>query len=1128
MDTFRGGNLAEEEIRRSSIRVLRPAERERDESGERFVGRERELAQLSGALDKAVAGHGRMFMVSGEPGIGKTRLADEISARARSRGLRVIWGRCWEGGGAPAFWPIIQIIRKCAERPDFAQLTEALGPGVEQVAALVPELVRPAPVQGERAGLQRIDPEQARFRLFDAVATLLRSVAQREPLIIVIDDLHDANLATLQMVRFLARALRDSPILLIGTHREAEVERSPELRSVFADLGRESDQLPLRGLSLADTAGLIRNHIYTAPDERFLTMLHQTTEGNPLFLSGVLQMLAAEGKLEHQERLSAGDLNLPANVRGAIERSLSGLSKRTGTLLSIAAVQGIEFDPALLEHVAGVSAKQLLDCLDDAASSGLVAIAPESRGHYRFTHALTRLVIYDGIASAARVRLHLRIAEALEESHATDLRPRLEEIAYHFRETHAEGAEKAIEYTIKAADAARGVFAFEQAAELYQLAVEMMERYGTAADRRAELFELAANVVGEARGDKTLTLRYQEGALELYEKLGQTEKCAGIHIALGIDYTIQPLADIPRALEHLRKAEAVLGEGPDSVPLAFFNLGMAMALEKELRLEEALLYARRVMEMGKRLGNESIELHGAIEYAAHLVHCGRTTEGLNLAESSWNRADRLDNETTGFATATINSLLYIEMADPIHGARIARQELSRPRLAHHISNLSHLRGCLCGLLLKAGQLAEAHQLCPEECPEDPGTASDFALYRGDWKRAARLQSDEVEKYTRAGDRAFAAMHLHFLAQVSWLLGERTAAVKFLTDALPAKNEVSHQVMEMMYRPDLAFFQTAMGNLGDASLQLARCREIMAAGEDWRGLGASVARAEGRLSAAKGQMVEASSHFRAAIEIARRYCLPFVEAETEHSWGNALLESADAAGASEKFDAAIEIYQRIEAGQAWIDRVMADRERGAATPQTAESERATDRTARNLFHQQGDYWAISFDGAEFNLKDAKGLHYIARLLVNPGEQISAIDLAALASGEASGTQRTVDLGDAGEVLDAKARAEYKRRLDELREEIERLRLMNDIGATERAEAEYEALSRQLIAAAGLGGHIRRSASHRERARVAVTKSIKTAIEGIRACNPSLGRHLSKAIRTGHFCSYEPSEKLSWQF
>ena len=1040
--------------------------------------------------------------------------------------MRVIWGRCWEGGGEPAYWPIIQIIRACAERPDFAQLTEALGAGTEQVASLVPEIVRPASSHRERAGSEPIDPEQARFRLFDAVATLLKSVAEREPLVIVIDDLQDADLATIQMVRFLARAFKDSPILLISTHRELEAERSPELRPLFAELVRESNLLPLRGLSLADAADLVHARIGVAPDERFLAMLHQATEGNPLFLGGVVQMLAAEGKLEHQERLSAGDLNLPANVRGAIERGLSGLSKRTSTLLSIGAVQGIEFDLALVERVAGLSAKQILDCLDDAVSSGIVAIVPESRGHYRFTHALTRLVIYDAIGSATRTQLHLRIAEALEEFHATDLRPHLEEIAYHFRESRGEGAEKAIEYTVKAGDAARNVFAFEQAAALYQRAVEMIERHGAAADRRAELFELAANVVGEARGDKALTIRYRQRALELYENLGQLEKCAGIHIAMGIDYTVQPLADIPRALQHLRKAEAVLREGPDSVALAFFNLGMAMAMDKELRLEEALLHARRAMEIGKRLGIELIELHGAIEYAAHLVDCGRTAEGLNLAETSWNRADRLDNETAGFATASINSLIYIVMGDPINGQRIARQELSRPRTAHHLSNLSHLRGCLCGLLLIAGKLAEAHQLCPEECPEDPGTAADFALYRGDWKRTARLQSDEVEKFHRAGDRNFESMHLHFLAQVSWLLGERTAAVKFLTDALPLKNEVSYQVMEVSYRSDLAFFQTELGNPGEASLQLARCREIMAAGEDWRGLGASVARAEGSLAVAKGQMDKASAHFRVAIEIAKRYCLPFVEAESEHSWGNALLEGADAAGASEKFNLAIEIYRRIDAGQAWIDRVMADHERAVGAPETAKAERVTDRTGHNMFHKQGAYWAISFGGVEFNLKDAKGLQYVARLLRCPGEQVSAIDLAAPASGGTPGSQRTGDLGDAGEVLDAKARADYKHRLDELREEIEGSRRMNDIGATETAEAEYEALSAHLGAAAGLGGHSRRAVSHRERARVAVTKSIKTAIESVRAFDPALGRHLGNSIRTGHYCCYAPSEARRW--
>ena len=128
--------------------------------------------------------------------------------------------------------------------------------------------------------------------------------------------------------------------------------------------------------------------------------------------------------------------------------------------------------------------------------------------------------------------------------------------------------------------------------------------------------------------------------------------------------------------------------------------------------------------------------------------------------------------------------------------------------------------------------------------------------------------------------------------------------------------------------------------------------------------------------------------------------------------------------------------------------MSDRERAVDAPETAKAEGAAEKTAHNVFHRQGEYWAISFGGADFNLKDAKGLQYVARLLVCPGEQISAIDLAALASGESSGTQRTADLGDAGEVLDAKARADYKRRLDELREEIERLRRMNDIGATRK--------------------------------------------------------------------------------
>jgi non-specific serine/threonine protein kinase len=182
----------------------------------------------------------------------------------------------------------------------------------------------------------------------------------------------------------------------------------------------------------------------------------------------------------------------------------------------------------------------------------------------------------------------------------------------------------------------------------------------------------------------------------------------------------------------------------------------------------------------------------------------------------------------------------------------------------------------------------------------------------------------------------------------------------------------------------------------------------------------------------------------------------------------------------------------------------------------------------MFRKQGDYWTLAFGGAEFNLKDTKGLNYVARLLHRPGEQVAAIDLAAGETSGDSNARRATDLGDAGEVLDAKARENYQQRLNDLREEIERMRRMNDVGAIERAQAEYDALMEHLTSAAGLGGRTRRTASHRERARMAVTKGIKTAIKHIAQSSPSLGRHLRGSISTGHFCCYSPSERTSWQF
>ena len=1115
--------MAEEEIRRASIRVLRPAERERDEAGEGFVGRERELAQLGVALDKIASGHGRMFLISGEPGIGKTRLADEFSARAQARGLRVIWGRCWERAGSPAYWPIIQIIRLFAERPDFAQ---ALGPGIEQIGALVPEIVRPPSVHGERTSSGRIDPEQARFRLFDAVATLFRSVAQREPLIIVIDDLHDADLASLQMVCFLARALKDSPVMLLATHREAEVERSPELRALFAELVRESDQLPLRGLSLLDAAGLVRDRGGVVPDDRFLATLHQMTGGNPLFLGGVVQMLVAEGKLEQQRDLRAADLKLPLNVRSAIAHQLSGLSERTNWLLAAASALGVEFELAPLERVAGKPAAEILDSLDEAAAAGIASAARESVGHYRFTHALIQSAIYDSLGSKERVELHRRIADSLEEFYASGIDSHLSELAHHYVEAISTGAaEKAIHYTIRAGDAANAVFAYKEAISLWETALVLMDRHGGDLEKRAELLARLGTLLQTS--DTRLGIEHLESAVKAYDELNLPEQAALVRQRLG-----QTLAspgeriDTERALLHLRNAEVVLSKGQESGPLAALYYGLGQVASNRCLPRESLAAFTRAMEIAERVRSEGAWCASATQVVVTLHDLGRMSEGRDLLARVWDRLPLIKDGPGLFGTAWAGGGTGMVLWDFRVARAWCQKGVESPMLAKYHHDL--MRYQVGRALFHLGDLREARRnfMELEQTVRDEYFTEEYSAYehcdRDRLRTILEAELDQARRTTRGSEQAYT----HPLAQTLRELGQYAKADEILQTQLRRfAEEESHLQNEMVTRPELVLNYVAMGNLEPARAHVLRCAEIVAAGEDWRGLAGHYHRAAAVCAAAEGDANEAEHHFAAAVNAFRRVSLPWHEADTFEFWGRALTTADHPEAAVEKLDAAIQIYRRIGAGERWIERVLDDRARVVGAPKTPSEK--SDPCPR-MFRKQGDYWAISFGGAEFSSKDSKGLHYIARLLHCPGERVSAIDLAAIASEGDSGGHRTVDLGDAGEVLDAKARADYKRRLDELREEIERLRRMNDTVAAERAEAEYEALSEHLMAAAGLGGHTRRAVSHRERARVAVTKSIKNAIESIRECNPQLGRHLANSIRTGHFCCYAPSEATRWHF
>jgi hypothetical protein len=313
---------------------------------------------------------------------------------------------------------------------------------------------------------------------------------------------------------------------------------------------------------------------------------------------------------------------------------------------------------------------------------------------------------------------------------------------------------------------------------------------------------------------------------------------------------------------------------------------------------------------------------------------------------------------------------------------------------------------------------------------------------------------------------------------------------------------------------------------DAIAELERCREILECGEDGPGLAGLVARAEALAAAARGSWSEAEAQFVKAAETFRRHGMVWQEAQTFQSWGSALRAGTDRRAAIEKVDMAIEIYRRHAASHGLLDSAP-------GAPSGTAAVQAPDSSA--VFRQEGDYWTISWAANVIRLKHAKGLHYIAYLLAHPGRQILASDLAAV--GTARGAQRAgvepggtaADLGDAGAMLDAKAREQYRRRIGELREALTEAARFNDTFRAARLRSELEALRDQLAGAVGLGGRNRKAASHTERARLMVTKAIKAALAKIRAMDASLGRHLATSIKTGACCAYDPGPlpPVSWQ-
>ena len=532
-----------------------------------FVGRQREMGELKAALEDALSGRGRLVTLVGEPGIGKTRTALELATYAGLRQAQVLWGRCYEGEGAPPYWPWVQAIRSYVRDVDPEQLRSEMGAGAADIAEVVSD------VREQLPGLQappQLEPEQARFRLFDSITAFLKNAGRRKPLVLVLDDLHWADHSSLLLLEFVARELANARVMIIGTYRDVELSRQHPLSHTLGELNRERlfQRVLLRGLDQDDVARFIELASGVTPPSGMLEAVHRQTEGNPLFVTEVVRLLVQEGELTQESgQRDSWIVRIPEGVREVIGRRLDRLSERCNETLTVASVIGREFTlEQLVPLFEGMTDDRLLEVLEEALSARVIEELPRTVGRYQFTHALIRETLAGELTTTRRVRLHARIAEELEKLYGDDAESHAAELAHHFVEAEEVlGTDKLVRYSLLAGERTMAIYAYEEALAHFERGLAAKEGEGarSTSSRQAPSTgsgpgmdaDTAALLHGLGR-TQLIMLQVDEGwanltrAFDYYAEVGDIARVvdiADIQVSITAPGNIAPL--LARALE---------------------------------------------------------------------------------------------------------------------------------------------------------------------------------------------------------------------------------------------------------------------------------------------------------------------------------------------------------------------------------------------------------------------------------------------------------------------------------------------------------------------------------------------------------------------------------------------------
>lgn len=1034
-----------------------------------FLGRDWEIAALRAAMQQAWAAEARAVVLLGEPGIGKTRTAEELAQLARSEGALVLWGRCWEG--APAFWAWREAMRRIGDG-------EAGAVGSELLAAatrVIPEI---------RAG-QRDAPESTalgaepdREQGFASIAQLLFALAAERPLVLVLEDLQDADVASLLLLRSVLQQMRRSQarLFVLTTCRDSGQQ------GLFGVIPHEAfdAQIALRGLGPAAIGALLEATSGTMPSSELVASLQTMTNGNPLFLREVMHLWQCRGAPSPADFAA----RVPHHLRLILGERLRYLSADCRRLLSMAAVIGGDFDAQTLDAMAALRGDfppvQVGDLLDEAARAQLISMTsvPDS---YRFLHALIREFLYQALGGEERAQLHATLAAVLDKR--SDRNELLAQLAYHFaRATGDDAPEQAAAFSLLAAKRALASLAYEEAVRLCEGGLAALER-GT--------------------GDTALRC-------DLLSTLGSAHKLCG-----ALSSARQAFRDALQLAREQRAADlfghAVLGylwadnssyATPEAWPLLQEALGLLPVDDSPLRAEllgtlaNQALVARdqKAKERGAELGREALAMARRCGDVATLSRAVRDWYFTNYQPETMDERLAVTTELVEAGNRARELSIVLEglrLRLPIqleHGDRDAfdrdandfarhAQQLRQPRWLWHV----HLHECTAALL--AGRFEEAESNADKmmriaERGEEPEGLHVYLAFLFS-VRVLQGRLHEIPEFEATGRNLIEQMPWN----TAWRAGVLNGLVQIgrLDAARPGFDDMAAGDFSPLPRDShllttVGFLAIVCSALGDKR-RAAPLYEILLpfAGRNliqstlFPFLGPA-SRYLGMLALTMGRADDALRHFEDAesaskrlrsepFEILARYGIAAALASraAKDDWQRASVILGDSIARAAQLGLGLD----LRAAEALRRRCLDPLDGSAETAEEFQSPTMDKAAKRFVLRLEGPYWVAGPMNDTLHLSDMRGLHYLVHLLSRPRQLVPSTKLAELA---------------------------------------------------------------------GAAGHasVRAGSNDSERLRSSVTKRLRGAITRIAEHWPEIGAHLSSSIRTGTVCSYQPplSQTIDW--